>query len=410
MSGLAGVSAAALLLSACGSTAAKSAGSAATPGYDAATKTFNVVAIEPTSGPIGVAGQALVAGMKVYFDALNAKGGIDGKYKVKFDSEDSQYNTQAAVPIYNRIKGSTAIISGILGTDILNALKPHFEADKLSAIIDSSSATLVHDTYFIPWSVPAQIHAVNLVSYAANKLGMKDATYCSMTSPDDNGEDNRQGIQFAVKQLGLKFGIDVQPPAGTTDFTPQVKKLQSAGCGVVEFGMTTGQLTGTVSAAAQLNYTPQWLGMNNTYTPAFAQSPIAPYLEKHYLTALIGVPWDSSVQGMSDLRAAVAKYSPKTPPSAYTELGYAHAALVEAILSKAVANKDFTREGILKAGQEVGSFDADGLLPAYDYAEPSKRKPPLVTSIYKIDPSGSMGLAVAAENYSDPSTAKFPIP
>ncbi|MFI5960324.1 ABC transporter substrate-binding protein [Cryptosporangium sp. NPDC051539] len=410
MTGLAVVAAAALLAAGCAGTSnPKSAAKADTPGYDAATKTFTVTAILPLSGQLAPAGTAISAGEEIYFQALNAKGGIDGKYKVTYRGEDSQYNPQTAIPLYNRVKGESVLISGLLGTSILNSLKPQFATDTMTVVADSSSGLLQHEPNLLPYGSSTQTNMINLASYAATKLGHQGDVFCSVTQADDLGKENREGVQFAVKALGLKFGVDTPVQTTDTNFTPQVQQLKKAGCQVVMLGATTSQVPGLVSAAVQLDYQAQWMGQSNVYVPQFATSPIAPYLQKNLLTSLIGVDWANTAPGMAALRAAYDQYGKAAgaKQSSFTQLGYAHGMLVEAVLKKAIANDDFSREGILKASQQIGDLDYGGILPTYGYTEPAKRTAPFVTSIFKVDPSKPMGLAPVAVDYESPEASKF---
>ncbi len=58
-------------------------------GFDGKTITLGI--LSPLSGPVAVIGEPLTAGNQVFFKALNAKGGIGGRYKVKLDTEDTLY-------------------------------------------------------------------------------------------------------------------------------------------------------------------------------------------------------------------------------------------------------------------------------------------------------------------------------
>ncbi|MFJ4830770.1 ABC transporter substrate-binding protein [Streptomyces sp. NPDC088747] len=415
MTGLVTLTVAALALSGCaGSTkgedsGAGSAGGAlrSAPGFDADSGTFTVSAMQPLSGPLSPAGLALVKGMKIYYDQLNAKGGVDGKYKIKFSPENTQFNPQVAVPLYNRVKSDSVLFSGVLGTTIVKTLEPQITADDVTALVDSSSAIYTKSEHLLPWGTPTQINMVNLVAYAADKLDKKKATFCSVTSGDDLGAENRDGIKYAVDKLGVTFKADVRVQQGQTDFTSQVQQLQRGGCQVVLFGATTGHTPGVISASVQLGFDAQFLGQNNVYDPSFAKSPIAPYLQKHFLTTAIGVDWNSSAPGQKALREGITAHGKGTKPSSYTELGYAHAMLTEAILQKAVKNNDVSRAGILKASRSLGSFDYQGMLPTYLYGEPADRKPPLVTGIYRIDPKVPMGLAPVDTTYTSPLAKEY---
>ena len=86
--GIAAVATAAAL-AACGGAAGESSKSdsggkggapASGPGFDG--KTIKLGVLTPLSGPVAVIGNPLTAGNQVYFDYVNSKGGIAGKYKV----------------------------------------------------------------------------------------------------------------------------------------------------------------------------------------------------------------------------------------------------------------------------------------------------------------------------------------
>ena len=48
------------------------------------------------SGPLGDLGQEVLKGSKVFFDALNAKGGVNGR-KVVLDSKDDAYDAKKTI-------------------------------------------------------------------------------------------------------------------------------------------------------------------------------------------------------------------------------------------------------------------------------------------------------------------------
>src|SRR5215467_128342 len=64
------------------------------PGVDETNKIITLGILSPYSGPVAdPIGKPLARGVEVYFDSINASGGIDG-YKVRFLKEDTQYNPQ----------------------------------------------------------------------------------------------------------------------------------------------------------------------------------------------------------------------------------------------------------------------------------------------------------------------------
>src|SRR5712672_1289872 len=95
-----------------------SGGSAGAPGntvgFDG--ETIKLGVLTPLTGTVAVIGQPLTAGNEVFFEALNAKGGVGGKYQVELVQEDTQYQADVAVQQYNKIKGDVVGFTQILGT------------------------------------------------------------------------------------------------------------------------------------------------------------------------------------------------------------------------------------------------------------------------------------------------------
>lgn len=74
-------------------------------------------------------------------------------------------------------------------------------------------------------------------------------------------------------------------------------------------------------------------------------------------------------------------------------------------------NGDLSKEGVLKASNQIGTLKFDGLTGDYKYGKSAAdRVPPLITALFKVDPAQPVGLALlntgsskAAEQYKVPS-------
>src|SRR3546814_1859072 len=87
----------------------------------------------PQTGVAAVIGNPVTEGNRVFFEALNAEGGIAGKYKVELEIADTQYQPQTAVQQYNATKDNVAAYVQVLGTGVVNALLPLLEEDGIVA-------------------------------------------------------------------------------------------------------------------------------------------------------------------------------------------------------------------------------------------------------------------------------------
>jgi ABC-type branched-subunit amino acid transport system substrate-binding protein len=364
-----------------------------TTGFDG--KTIKLGVLTPLSGPVAVIGKPLTAGNEVFFDALNAKGGIGGKYKVELVEEDSQYKTDVAVQKYNKIKGDVVSFTQVLGTPSTLAVLPQLKTDKILAAPASLDAFWVREANLLPIGGPYQVQAINAVDYyLSDGGGSKDDVICTMIQDDVYGEAGQQGIAFAAEKYGFKVANTQRFKQGTENYAGQIGALAGAKCQMVFLVGTPSDAAKIWGTAAQARFAPQWFGQSPTYTGALAQSAIAPYMQQSVLIVAEGTEWgDESVPGMKQMVGDQAKFASDEKPDYYFAFGYNQARAMTAVLEKAVENGDLSREGILKASTEIGTLSFDGLTGDYKYGKAEERNPPRASTIFKVDPAKPFGLA-----------------
>src|SRR3954452_19406177 len=117
---VAGASALALMLAGCGGRSGSSGGSGggSSPGITDTTLTLGITT--PLSGATAGPGTCTVAGIKAYFGAKNAAGGVkfgDGKTRtVEIQALDYTYDPQKAKANYDQLKGDVFAMTAGLGT------------------------------------------------------------------------------------------------------------------------------------------------------------------------------------------------------------------------------------------------------------------------------------------------------
>jgi ABC-type branched-subunit amino acid transport system substrate-binding protein len=428
----AGVAALALFVTACGGsskspTTTASAGTAtsspggsvstapktltAAPGFDPASGTIHLGVITPLTGPAAVIGKPLTVGTETWFKYVNSQGGIAGKYKVVLDEEDSQYMPQLAVQDYNKIKDGDVMIAQLLGTPETNAVLPLLRQDNIVAAPSSLDAQWVHDPNLLPIGPPYQFQMINAADYVVNTLGDKNDVVCSFIQDDTYGQAGEQGLDFAAGKLGFTVKSTSMYTAGATDVTAQVQQLKSTGCQVVYLVSTPDITAITMAKAAQLQFTPQWVGASPTWLGAFVKSALAPYLEAHFIAAGYGPQWgDTSVKGMADLLSRTQQFTPSQGPDGYYEFGYTQAWAVTDLLNKAVQLGDLSRKGIINALNQLGTLSFDGLTGNYNYVSSAgSRVPPRDTTIFKVNPAIGNGLE-AVKTFTSPLAQQYTVP
>lgn len=157
------------------------------------------------------------------------------------------------------------------------------------------------------------------------------------------------------------------------DFTPQL---------LSEDGTVDGKLTTVADALA-----------SNTFTAAFA-------------TPASALPETAAFE---QLRADTERYAPEQNKYLpYYVFAYAEAKVVEAILRKAIENRDLTRQGILDAKTNLGTVDLRGLAADVTYA-PEPAPPSRNSAISKVALDQEGFLQVTSESYTSDTADGYDI-
>jgi ABC-type branched-subunit amino acid transport system substrate-binding protein len=376
-------------------------------GFDGTT--IKLGALSALSGPVAVIGQPLTAGNKVWFDHVNSKGGIAGKYKVELVQEDNQYRSDVTVQKYNKIKGEVAAFTQVLGTAPTLAVLPQLTADKMIAAPASLDALWVREPNLLPVGGPYQIQVINAIEHYLNGGGgSPQSRICMMIQDDVYGEAGLQGMEFAAKRYGFTITNTQRFKVGTENYTGQVQALAGAGCQMVFLTATPTDAAKIWGTAAQGRFAPRWYAQSPSWVGALAKSAIAPYLQQTAMIVSEGTEWgDQSVPGMRDMVARVGQFAPQQQPDYYFAFGYNQARAMTALLEKAVQLGNLSREGILRASEQLGTVGFDGLTADYAYGPADGRNPPRSSTVFAVDPSKPFGLRTVKYNFSSDAAKAF---
>jgi ABC-type branched-subunit amino acid transport system substrate-binding protein len=404
----------ALVLAGCGGAAdegePEGEGSAAElkagPGFDGTTIKLGV--LTPLSGPVAVIGQPLTAGNQVYYDYVNSQGGIAGKYKVELVQEDTQYSPPRTVQQYNKIKNDVVAFTQILGTAPTLAVLPQLQQDNIIGAPASLDAFWVREPNLLPVGGPYQIQAINALDYYVNQADGKGKNICSLIQDDAYGEAGQAGVDYAAENLGFEV-VDTQKfKVGDKDVTGQVQRLQRAKCDAV-FLVATPTDAGTIwGTAAKLGFAPRWIGQSPSWIDELGASPLAEYLQKTTWIVAEGTEWgDDNVPGMKDLIARVDEFKPDQEPDYYFSFGYLQGIAMTALLEKAVELGDLSRDGLMKASEQLGNVSFDGLSGDYQYGPAEERNPSRMSTIYEVKPDKPFGLGTLEYQYESDAAKSF---
>ena len=375
------------------------------PGFDPATSTIKVGVLTPLSGPVAdPIGLPLTAGGDVYWQKVNAAGGIAGKYKVEVVKEDNQYVNDITKQKYLKIKDDVVMFSQILGTPPTQTVLADLKKDNIVASPASLDAAWVHEPNLLPVGSTYQLQFINAADYLVTKENMKGKKLCGFMIESDYGNAGKEGLEYAAEEMDFELGPIVRfQGTANESYTGQVTELKNAGCAAVFLTSLPSQTGPIIGAAAGAGFTPRWVGQSPTWVSALgANAQIAPLLQKVFLWASEGTTWgDETVPGMKEMIADIKTYKPDQKPDVYFTFGYSQAKAVHQLLEAAVENGDLSRQGIVDALSEL-EVDFGGLLDDYTYGEAADRDPSRSSTMFKVTSNAATGyLEKVATDESD---------
>lgn len=375
------------------------------PGFDG--QTISVGYIGPLTGPVAVLGQPVLVGLQVWFDAVNASGGIAGKYKVKVLTEDHQNTEAQAVQKYAKQK-SDVVTLAMFGTHTTKAVLPEVRRDHFVVAPSGFEGFMIKDPNLLPIGSTYELMAINTADWLIKKGGKQNSTFCALVRDDPYGLAGLKGWKFAVEKNGKKLAQTTYFAAPDNNFTGQVNQLKGAGCDVVLVTTVPGQLVAIVGSAARASYAPQWVGQWPSWHGALLGTPVVDYMEKNVLIAGEGVEWaNASVPGTAPMLANVHRFKPDAKPDLWMVVGYNQGRAISALLEKAVAAGDLSRTGVMKAMTQMGVVDNQGLSGNYKYGPIAGRAPATAGTIFKVNRTKVFGLESIEMNYISPLSKAY---
>lgn len=300
-----------------------------------------------------------VKAINMYFDEVNAKGGVHGR-KITYIIEDHGYQVPKAVQAGNKLINRDKIFAMFmtLGTPHNLALFKMMEPKGIPSIAPLSSARQMVDPP-APWKFMSNASYYDGVKtateYLAKEQGKK--TFCLMYLPTDFGKEIEMGVKDGAKAAGAAFGIETQHKPDETDFSGALGKLNDAGCELVATALGISQTINVIATANKLG-----LKMEFLQSSAGFHTVVAKGLGAQGVT---GGVWAAS--GWQDLEARVSNPEVAAWVKSYTEatgekfpgtgalLGRSAAEMIVKALE--AAGPDLTREGFIKAMETLDFED-----------------------------------------------------
>jgi branched-chain amino acid transport system substrate-binding protein len=300
------------------------------------------------SGVTAVQGVNNANAMRLVFDGVNERGGINGR-KIRWIVEDMEYIVPKAVQAMNKLLNRDNIFFalGNGGTPHNDAVMPSMFEKNVPNLFPLTCARSMYEPFnrlkFGQFaSYYDQMRAA--VKYFAEQRGIK--VVGAMYQDTDYGKDVLAGAVAQAEAMGLKIGAVTAHRPTDTDFNAPIAKLHDAGCELIIMGTIVKDTTIILQTARKTAWTPIFCGNFASYSTAVAEAPGEP-AEGFYsmAPALYRYPDDPTPA----VRTFTAKYRQSfgIDVNYLGEAGYTAANFTVAALEK--AGRDLTLDSFIGA-------------------------------------------------------------
>ncbi|HEX5611757.1 MAG TPA: ABC transporter substrate-binding protein [Burkholderiales bacterium] len=300
------------------------------------------------SGPAVPFSKPAVNGMNMRIEEINAAGGIHGR-KLRLVVEDHGYDPKKAVLAANKLTQRDKIfaIIGPLGTPTnLAAMPVYFEKNVPHLFPLSAAREMFEPLHKLKYSTAATYYEQIRVGL---KRLIKEKGYkrvCTLYQDDDFGLEIMRGGEQALKELGMTYTERTTYKRGTTDFSSQIQKMQSAGCEVVALGTIIRETIGAIATARKLGWNPDFLGTTAAYLDLIHKLG-GPAMNGFYTMGTMNYPYADDPS--ANVRKWYQQYKEKfkEDPNLSSVYGYQMITLFATAADKAGAN--LTVDSLVKA-------------------------------------------------------------
>ncbi len=325
--------------------------------------------IGQTAGFTGAAAgsvKEVTAGASMYFDTVNAEGGVHGE-KIKLLSMDDQFDpkltaTNAAALIN---KGALALFL-TRGTPHTQAVLPLLAEHKIVLVAPSTGAMVLHKP-LQPWVFNVRASYQREAERAIEHLSLIGINRIAIVQTNDSfGEDAVQGALAGLAKTNKQPVAHVKFDRSKPELTPIVAKVMATQPQAVMFiGSVAASVEG-MKAVRATGSTAQLVTLSNNASAAFIKdlgdighgvivSQVFPY-ERSMAKPIIKEATEAARKAGTELTPSMVE-------------GYASAKVLVEGLKR--AGKQPTREGLRKALESLGRFDLGGVEVGYSATDHS---------------------------------------
>ena len=338
-------------------------------GVDADTMTIKLGALHDLTGPFSPLVIPISDTMQVYYDTLNANGGIDG-WTIDYIVEDTTYSADVHREKYEALRNEVLALTASTGTPTSLSVLDLMAEDNM---------TFIPLSWYSGWAIPELdlglglelgtnycIEAMNVMEFIRDNGGQ---TIAVATDQGDYGEDAAAGVKLGAEFYGLDVVYD-----GTgaiirgQEPTEVIAGIAASGADWVYMATNPTTFAGILGGAVQSGFQGMWTGAGPNYNYVLLDSAVGPIIDQVYYQSGYNVLWGDDAPGMVEMTEAMQAAFPDRAPHDFFIIGWNEGVAMTQVLRDAIAAGDLTREGVAAAVAAQTGVDFKGTQPNQSYS------------------------------------------
>ena len=313
------------------------------------------------SGPAQELGKDMQLGASLYFNYINARGGVNGR-RIVLKTLDDGYEPPRAVENTKKFINEERVFAlfGYVGTPTSAAVLPIFTEARVPFVGPFTGAELlrtpvnryifnVRASYFDETEAIVQ----HLTAMSVNRIAV-------FYQNDAYGQAGLAGVERAMKKRNLEIAAKGTVERNTVDVAKSVADIRKVDPQAIVMISAYKSCAAFITEMKKAGSNPTFWNVSFVGSKALAKE-----LDREgrgvQISQVVPFPWDSSIPVVKEYRALLAEA--KGEPGFGTLEGYIAAKVMVEGLRR--AGKNLTRESFIKAMESLNPYDVGGFKVAY---------------------------------------------
>jgi ABC-type branched-subunit amino acid transport system substrate-binding protein len=318
--------------------------------------TITLGVLTDLTGVFAALGKDITNAQTMYWDKVNAEGGVCDRFQVELDVKDHGYVTQQGVQLYSGMRSDVLALQHTIASPINTALEPQLVQDHMVNFPAAWAQSLTKNEQNAVVGATYEIEMINVLDYLLKQGKIKEGDKIGhIYFEGEYGAGGLAGSKYFADKHGMTI-VEQKIKSTDTDMTAQVTQFKAQGVAAIALTVAPGQTASAAGVAAAQGLNVPIAGNNPVFAPGLLAGPAGPALKQNLFVASPVAPFDKEPE-------LLAEYQAKYPgnPTLGVVFGTATANVMQQILENACEAGDLTPEGVTQAKTDLGETETGGL-------------------------------------------------